>query len=419
MTAWAAHAAVPAAERLPSAGLLFADAGFGAEMASRLEAMGCARERMAPGRPDSTLAACLARLDGCAPVPEVLVCGMAFPDGDGLRLIRELGARPQRPALLIVTRQQRSVIRAALRLAELHGVRVIDVLPVPVDPARLLAGLQAAAMPAAPAGPRPAFSMPPAIDAGAIVAGRRIVPLLQPKMRLDTREVVGFEALMRARDEHGGLIGPAALIPALEAAGRMADATMQMAEAAVDFVRGVLEQGLPVSVSLNAPLPLIADPLFCHDLADMVRRSDLDPSWFTVEITESDAMGDVAAVVEQTARIRMQGFNLSIDDFGTAFASVQQLAEIPFTELKLEKSFIDAIDRDRVMFAIVSSCAQMGRALDLSVVAEGVETVAQMQAAARAGVTTIQGYLIGRPMPQAVARDWLLSLDAACVPTLG
>jgi EAL domain-containing protein (putative c-di-GMP-specific phosphodiesterase class I) len=223
---------------------------------------------------------------------------------------------------------------------------------------------------------------------------------------------------MRARGDQGSLVGPAQLIPALEAAGLMADATMQMAEAAVDFVRDALEHGLPISVSLNAPLPLIADPTFCNDLADRVRRAELDPSWFTVEITESDAMGDVAAVVEQTARIRMQGFNLSIDDFGTAFASLQQLAEIPFTELKLEKSFIDAIDRDRVMFAIVSSCAQMGRALDLSVVAEGVETVAQMRAAERAGVSTIQGYLIGRPMPRELARDWLRGLDDACVPPL-
>jgi EAL domain-containing protein (putative c-di-GMP-specific phosphodiesterase class I) len=407
--------AVRSVMAMPSTGLLFADPDFSAGLADRLRALGCPSAATA----DTTLAACLARLDAGEPVPDVLVCGMMFPDGDGLRLIRELGSRARRPALLIVTRQQRSVVRAALRLAQLHGVTVIDVLPVPVEPARLDEALRSSRRSASPPGPRLARSTVPAVDAAALVRGRRILPLLQPKMRLDTCEVVGFEALMRARDADGQLIGPAALIPALEAAGLVADATMQMAEVAVDFVREVVEQGLPISVSLNAPLPLIADPAFCNGLAERVRRSDLDPSWFTVEITESDAMGDVAAVVEQTGRIRMQGFNLSIDDFGTAFASLQQLAEIPFTELKLEKSFIDAIDQDRVMFAIVSSCAQMGRALDLSVVAEGVETVAQMKAVARAGVTTVQGYLVGRPMPREQARDWLLSLDAACVPPLG
>lgn len=343
-------------------------------------------------------------------LPELIVCGLTFDDGDGLQLIRMLGEQDEPPALLLVTRQQQSVVRAAQRLADLRGVRLAGVM-APGDAryadelVRLAEGWHAERAATSDFTP-----LAPCDDAMTLLRGGRLVPFFQPKVRLDSREVSGFEALLRGKDGAGRWLRPAVLLPALEAGNAMPAATMVMAQGAVDFVRRCLEEGLPASASINVPLPLIADPAFCHELNTMVRLAELDPSWLTLEITESDAMGDLAAVVEHTARIRMLGFNLSIDDFGTAFASLQQLADIPFTELKIERAFVNGVDVDRVLYAIVSSCAQLGRALDLSIVAEGVETQDQLQAVARAGVTAVQGYLISRPLPGDDALRWLRSL---------
>jgi EAL domain-containing protein (putative c-di-GMP-specific phosphodiesterase class I) len=116
-------------------------------------------------------------------------------------------------------------------------------------------------------------------------------------------------------------------------------------------------------------------------------------------------------VIENTSRIRLLGFNLSIDDFGTAYSSLLQLSQLPFSELKIDRSFVSAIDSDPTKRVIVSSCASLARGLGLRVVAEGVETPAELAAVREAGCTEIQGYLLARPMSLNAMRQWLQGLD--------
>jgi EAL domain-containing protein (putative c-di-GMP-specific phosphodiesterase class I) len=168
---------------------------------------------------------------------------------------------------------------------------------------------------------------------------------------------------------------------------------------------------MPLSGSINASLHSRSDPGCCDLLLQAVRASGLDPSWFTIEITENDAAADQPTVIENTSRIRLLGFNLSIDDFGTAYSSLLQLSQLPFSELKIDRSFVSAIDSDPTKRVIVSSCATLARGLGLSVVAEGVETPAELAAVREAGCTEIQGYLLARPMSQSAMRKWLQGLD--------
>jgi EAL domain-containing protein (putative c-di-GMP-specific phosphodiesterase class I) len=155
----------------------------------------------------------------------------------------------------------------------------------------------------------------------------------------------------------------------------------------------------------------MSDPTFCTELVAIVDAAGVDPSWITIEITETEAMADLATVIEQTGRIRMYGFNLSIDDFGTAYSSFFQLSQIPFSELKVERAFIKDLEASATTRAIVGTCAHLGRSLGLAVVAEGVETLAQLRAVTEAGYTSAQGFLIARPLPAAQALAWLRQLD--------
>ncbi len=354
-------------------------------------------------------------LRSAAQAPDLVVCGLRFDDGDGFQLIRALAGRPQVPALFIASHQQRAVIKAAAALAAACGVPVAGVAEQPVDPLAIGRTLRDYALPRAPA---PVLAQAPLgkeellalFDRGAFV------PWMQPKVRLDTREVVGFEALMRAHDESGRVIMPDRLVSALSAHALLDQATMHMARQTVDFVGTCLSEGLAVSASINVAMQSLANLGFCQELARTVEAIDLDPSWITIEITETDAMSDLAQVIENTGRIRMLGFNLAIDDFGTAYSSFFQLSRIPFSELKIERAFTKGLQDDLANQAIVRACAQLGSSLGLHVVAEGVETAAELATVQRCGCTQIQGYLVSRPIPATDAFEWLLGLDNMVVP---
>jgi EAL domain-containing protein (putative c-di-GMP-specific phosphodiesterase class I) len=343
--------------------------------------------------------------------PALIVTGVRFDDGDALRLIRSLARRGWRSALYIASRQQRAVIKAAVALAEACGVSVAGFTERPADAAAIARHLAGYVPPPDTAPQRRTAPVPLGKDELLELLDRGALhPWMQPKLRIASGEITGFEALLRANDAEGRLVMPDRLVSALTAHGLLDQATMHMARQTVEFVAACLAEGMAVSASVNVSMQSLSNLAFCQELERTAAHVDLDPSWITIEITETDAMGDMSTVIENTARIRMHGFNLSIDDFGTAYSSLMQLSRIPFSELKIERAFVSGIDRDAGKQAIVRSCAQLGRSLGLHVVAEGVETREEYEAVGRLGCTEVQGWLIGKPMPVAQAVEWLRAL---------
>ncbi len=357
-----------------------------------------------------TLAGIHALLGSRDALPHVIVTGLRFGDGDALQLIRMLARRAAPSALFFASHQQRAVIKAAVAMADSCGVGVAGVAEQPVDAAAIARSL----MGFKPGGPPARRKPPPAplaknelldlLDRGALH------PWMQPKLRLSSREIVGFEALIRAHDAGGRLVMPDQLVSALADHGLLDQATMHLARQTVDFVASCLAQGMAASASINVSMQSLSNLAFCQELERTVSHARLDPSWITIEITETDAMADLSTVIENTARIRMLGFNLSIDDFGTAYSSLYQLSRIPFSELKVERAFVTDIDRDTGKQAIVRACAQLGASLGLHVVAEGVETRRELDWVRRLGCTEVQGYLISKPLPVPQAVKWLGTL---------
>ena len=349
------------------------------------------------------------------PIPDLIVTGLRFCDGDGFQLIRKLARQSKQPAIFVVSHQQRAVIKTAAALAEACGLTLAGIAEQPIDAETLRRAL-AELEPFRPASGRITSAPAPAPtlsrDALTTLLDREgLETWLQPKLRISTMEVVGFEALMRARDEEGAMIAPDRMITALGAHGLLDRATLAIARQTAAFVARCLEEGLGVSASINVSMQSLSSPTFCRALADAVESVQLDPSWITIEITETDAMADLASVIENTGRIRMLGFNIAIDDFGTAYSSLFQLSRIPFSELKIERAFVSGVDRDSGKQAIVAACAQLGSSLGLHVVAEGVETAAELEYVTRVGCAQIQGYLVARPMPTIEALAWLLDLE--------
>ena len=346
---------------------------------------------------------------GAAP-PDLLLMSLSFDDGDGLQLIRSLATVRPCPTIFIVSRQQRTVIKAALMLAAVCGVPVAGSAEEPVSGQEVARRLREfhpqgvdLAMPTHDAA-LGLSELRGLLDRGGLQAW------MQPQLRLKTREIVGFESLMRARDEAGRLITPDRLLPGLAEHGLLEQATLSMLQQTVAFVAECLGRGMAVSGSVNASLRSMSDWGFCKALPDVVASAGLDPSWITIEITETDAMKDLGQVIENTARIRMLGFNLAIDDFGMAYSSLLQLSSMPFSELKLDRAFVHELHLDPRTQAIVRGCATLGRLLDLRVVAEGVESLQELDALAAVGCTHVQGFLVAAALAPGRPLEWLAAL---------
>jgi len=377
------------------------------ELSAALEARGWRVARRFSS-PDLVLAA----LEGPAARPDLLITGLQFEQGDSLQLIRRMGAIAQAPSVFVMSHAQRSVIKAAVALAQVARVRLDGWAELPMALDALADRIAAVPTRADSKVARAVVPLPisPKFTHELIREGR-IEAWVQPKMRIASAEIVGFESLMRARDADGRLVMPDRLVPALDRDGLLDAATLLMLQQTVDMVRRALEAGWGISGSVNVSLLSLSDPQFCQELHRIVTTAGIDPSWVTIEITESDAMADPLLVIENTARIRMYGFGLAMDDFGTAYASLVRVTQLPFSELKIERAFVTDIHLDPHKQAIVRTCMRLGDALNLHVVAEGVETPLELGFLREIRCTEAQGYLVARPMPIPQAMRWLASLS--------
>jgi diguanylate cyclase (GGDEF)-like protein len=229
----------------------------------------------------------------------------------------------------------------------------------------------------------------------------------QPKLLLGTGEVTGFEALVRWRHPELGLVSPAEFIPLAEATGLIGALTSNVLRLSLEAARRWHDEGLPVGMAVNISARSLDDPVLVGQVAALLTASGLDGAALTLEITESSVMENPARSIDVLRQLRSLGVRLSIDDFGTGYSSLHQLRGLPVHEVKIDKTFVDNIDRDGADRAVVRAIVDLCDSLGLVTVAEGVEQAGQAYALAALGVTEVQGYFYGRPMPEADALAWL------------
>src|ERR1019366_4479034 len=167
------------------------------------------------------------------------------------------------------------------------------------------------------------------------------------------------------------------------------------------------DRGLPNSVSINLSLTSLEEPSMADQVIEYVAQPGVDAGLIIFEVTESVAMADVPHCLENLARLRMKGFGLSIDDYGTGYSSMQQLLRIPFTELNIDRSFVSGASHSEALISILSSSLELSRKLNLQMVAEGVETQQDWDLLSQLGCTYAQGYFIAKPMAGTEFPDWM------------
>jgi EAL domain-containing protein (putative c-di-GMP-specific phosphodiesterase class I) len=199
---------------------------------------------------------------------------------------------------------------------------------------------------------------------------------------------------------------PASFMGLIEQLGLIDRLTWSMLRQSAMACSAWQQQGIDITVSVNLSQASLSDPSLAGRITSLVSRQHLDPRKMVLEITESAAMTEVGPALENLTRLRMKGFGLSIDDFGTGYSSMQQLSRIPFTELKIDRSFVSGAPEHAQRKIILESSNDLARRLGLKSVAEGVETRGEWEELQRVGCLIAQGYFIAQPMPAADFLHW-------------
>jgi EAL domain-containing protein (putative c-di-GMP-specific phosphodiesterase class I) len=324
-----------------------------------------------------------------------------MPDMDGVEVLRLLAERHCRSMIIITSGVGSRILDAAQRSAEGFKLNLAGVLPKPFNSATLreLLGRQ----PSAPEGPP--TSVRAAVILGEITESeirgalerRELELAYQPKINCETGRVAGFEALVRWRDPVAGLVMPDRFIPLAERSDLIDVLTKQVCELALQWMaRAPIPPDRTMSVNISARS--LKDTRLAGWLSDLCEKLGLDPARVILELTETSAMEDPAASLALLTRLRMKRFHLSIDDFGTGYSSMAQLVRLPFSEIKVDRSFVMNAARSRESRTVIKSIVDLGHGLDLSLTAEGVEDAETLKFLEDIGCDLAQGYYIARPM---------------------
>jgi diguanylate cyclase (GGDEF)-like protein len=243
--------------------------------------------------------------------------------------------------------------------------------------------------------------------------------VLQPKLALATGHLCGAEALVRWQHPTRGLVPPMEFIPFAEQTGYVRQLTLWVFEEAARQWPALAELGVQ-RLSINLSTRDLMDVELPDKLEAILLRQHARAECFCLEITESAIMDDPQRAEATLNRLSQRGYKLSIDDFGTGYSSLAYLRRLPVQELKIDKSFVMAMEREEGDAKIVRSTIDLAHNLGLSVVAEGVENAAILQRLAELGCDEAQGYHLSKPMPLAALQAWAAQraapMPAAALP---
>ena len=222
----------------------------------------------------------------------------------------------------------------------------------------------------------------------------------QPQYNTQTDSIVGLEALVRWPDSSGGMISPANFIPLAAELGMVVAINHQVMYMAMKQTKQWYDQGLtPGRISININVTQTEDKNFIDLIQGMLSRSGCKPEWITLELTEGEIMKHPDVSIPTLQKICAMGIEIAMDDFGTGYSSLSYLKRLSIHKLKIDKAFVDDLPHDSDDVAIVQAIIAITKSLNISVIAEGVETLEQQKFLLEAGCPDVQGYLYARPMP--------------------
>ena len=354
--------------------------------------------------------AALALLDSLSSPPDLLIVDLEMPNMDGPELLAALSARQLRSPVIVASSRESSLRHSVEDMGTALGLRILGSLPKPLTQSGLGTLLQ-----------RQPGDEPAADDSGTptpvdpeelrhALDRDEIIVFYHPQVEIGSCRVRGLEALARWNHPTLGCIAPDAFVPVAEHHGLIHALTLRVMDLAMAQTARWSRQGLDLSIAVNVSPLLLDRAELVQEISELQCKHNLRAEQVVLEVTESSLLRELAVALGVLTRLRLRGFRLSLDDYGTGFSSMQQLARIPFTELKIDRSFVHgAADRESLQ-VILRSALDMANELGLETVAEGVESLQDWKLVRQYGCTLAQGWLLSKAMPAGEFEPWLQRL---------
>jgi len=321
--------------------------------------------------------------------PTVIMLDLQMPGMDGVQLLRNLAADKCTARIIVSSGADVRILQAAMMLGKERGLNMEEVLQKPIRADALRERLRSY---------MGSSKLQITADLSKAISTGQLFLEYQPKLSCRSRHVEGVEALVRWKHPTQGLIRPDQFIALAEEAGLINRLTDWVVAEAASQAALWHEASCPLQVAVNVSAKDIQDIDLPDRFEQYCLQAGINPQFMTLELTETSAMQHGLHAMDVLTRIRIKGFKLSIDDFGTGYSSLVQLQRMPFSEIKIDQSFVMQMAVNKDCGVIVEIVLDLARKLGLESVAEGVEDEAALNRLTDLGCTLAQGYHISRPV---------------------
>lgn len=344
---------------------------------------------------------------------DIIICDLCMPHLDGVEFIRKANEAGYIGGLILLSGENDRILSSAVNLAKKYGMNILGALRKPIKRSMLedlLASYRKRDKQLEFASVRDISSQE--LEDGVRAGDTGPLEMFyQPKINIRNGVVTGVEALARWRHETRGLLTPNVFIPLAERMGLIDSLTRVIFRQAVRQAMQWHKAGYSLVTSINFSVNSFSDSTLVNFIFDVMNEFGADPKLINIEVTETQSMGSEIDCMESMIRLRLNNFGLSIDDFGTGNSTLTQLKKIPFTELKIDREFVNGASGSVEARAILESCINLAKKLGLQVVAEGAETKEDWDLVAKLGCDFVQGYYCGAPMTVEDFNKFLLDWD--------